>query len=146
MDHQLDRNTTQKEHKLFQIQNSSNNHCHCMLIMIFYTTEYDQIMAATSIANENNISHVGQIIVNNLDSLDIVDADSMLSPEKHQMLNSGVGANSIPQRINEDPWFQKIIEENRMLERHIRFLRHIIQREIQRCNFKEIIVGINYYR
>eukprot|EP01084_Bolivina_argentea_P060957 111371_1 len=93
-----------------------------------------------SSANNKGYSDA-QIIVNNLDSLDIVDAESMLSPEKHQMLNAVRCGNGIPQIINDDPWFQRIIEENRMLERHIRFLKHIIERETQRCNFKEIIVG-----
>lgn len=101
-------------------------------------TQYQSLCAKQSdMNNKNTKCSDAQIIVNNLDSLDIVDAESMVNHSKLSPSSSNV----VSQRINDDPWFQKIMEENRMLERHIRFLRHIIERETQRCNFKEIIIG-----
>merc|ERR1712129_435123 len=79
-------------------------------------------------------------IVQKLDSLDIVDAEHMVH---HQARPPSASSNSylMAQSVEGDPWFAKMKDENQMLERHIRTLRHIIERETQRCNFKEIIVG-----
>merc|ERR1712129_387166 len=94
-----------------------------------------------------NIKHVEQQpadeatnIVQKLDSLDIVDAEHMVH---HQARPPSASSNSylMAQSVEGDPWFAKMKDENQMLERHIRTLRHIIERETQRCNFKEIIVG-----
>lgn len=93
-------------------------------------------------------------IVNKLDSLDIVDAEHMVHHQAQQQghghghggqrpLSSSSSTSSylMAQSVEGDPWFDKMKDENQMLERHIRTLRHIIERETQRCNFKEIIVG-----
>jgi len=104
-------------------------------------SQYQSLCAKQNICPQDSEFSDAQRIVNNLDSLDIVDAESMVNQENSKTLTGGNPTNAMNQRMNNDPWFQKITEENRMLERHIRFLRHIIERETQRCNFKEIIVG-----
>eukprot|EP00483_Globobulimina_turgida_P003963 UN03971 len=103
--------------------------------------QYQSLCQMQANSSKHNQYSDAQRIVNNLDSLDIVDAESMVNQENNKILNQGTTSGVMSQRVFDDPWFQKIIEENRMLERHIRFLRHIIERETQRCNFKEIIVG-----
>eukprot|EP01084_Bolivina_argentea_P309422 535203_1 len=105
-------------------------------------TQY-QSLCAKQLQHQNDAEFSdAQKIVNNLDSLDIVDAESMVNQENRTMLQTAAGASTaMAHQINNDPWFHKITDENRMLERHIRFLRHIIERETQRCNFKELIVG-----
>merc|ERR1711992_229321 len=55
--------------------------------------------------------------------------------------SSSTSSYLMAQSVEGDPWFDRMKDENQMLERHIRTLRHIIERETQRCNFKEIIVG-----
>ena len=55
----------------------------------------------------------------------------------------GGGKQHLKKIISQDPWFQKMIDENGMLERHIRFMRHIIESEQKRCDFKQLIIGIN---
>eukprot|EP00485_Elphidium_margaritaceum_P002901 CAMPEP_0202703252 /NCGR_PEP_ID=MMETSP1385-20130828/16110_1 /ASSEMBLY_ACC=CAM_ASM_000861 /TAXON_ID=933848 /ORGANISM="Elphidium margaritaceum" /LENGTH=447 /DNA_ID=CAMNT_0049361073 /DNA_START=318 /DNA_END=1661 /DNA_ORIENTATION=+ len=47
----------------------------------------------------------------------------------------------IQQQVDDSPWFQRIIEDNKMLERHVRLLRHLIEQETQRCHFREMIVN-----
>ena len=78
-----------------------------------------------------------------LESLDIVDAEYMIHTQQSAS-GPSPGTESdylMEQSVDGDPWFNKMNEENKMLERHIRTLRHIIESETQRCNFKEIIVG-----
>lgn len=108
--------------------------------------------------------------MNNLDKMDILEAECVLGDDNLPLLNNASNVsnntssvvridangrtsvdrigkrgnqsqNVIQNKIKNDPWFRKTIDENKMLERHIRFLKHIIEKEQQRCNFKEVIFG-----
>ena len=103
-------------------------------------------------ANTKNSKGISEAerIMHSLDTLDIVAAESLVSASTESKLKmelEGSTHNFHPLApppdalIQENPWFHKVIEENKMLERHIRFMQHIIQRETARCNFREIITG-----
>mmetsp|Transcript_54928 Transcript_54928/g.49434 ORF Transcript_54928/g.49434 Transcript_54928/m.49434 type:complete len:182 (+) Transcript_54928:153-698(+) len=71
-----------------------------------------------------------------------IDANGKTSVDRiGQRRNRNGQQNGVKDKIKNDPWFRKMNNENKMLERHIRFLKHIIEKEQQRCNFKEIIFG-----
>jgi len=133
-DEQQSKQTNKENQKLVIIIHYLKKQLDALLV------QYNVLCSKEAKGAESDEFSEAQRIVNNLDSLDIVDAESMINQKNNQLLNNPNNP-MVSNRLNEDPWFQKISDENRMLERHIRFLRHIIERETQRCNFKEIIVG-----
>ena len=47
----------------------------------------------------------------------------------------------VVQGLCDNPWFPRMIQENLTMERQIKMMRSVVDREKQRCNFKDMIVN-----